>query len=104
MKNLIIFCLLALTLVSFSIHFSTSERAATVEKQDGLYIFWECKPVDPYEVIGIAKEPGVTMTKQTYTQRKRHFINDALEYKDADGIVYNPDVSGHYKALIIKFK
>lgn len=104
MKNSIIILISALLSFAAGSFFQSSERTATVEQTDGLFLFWECKPVDHYEVVGVIKDNGLTASN-SYTHRKKIFIEKAKKYhQTADGIYYDPAVTGIYAAFVIKFK
>lgn len=103
MKKTILFAFAALSLGFAAGHFDEDARTATVTKTDGFYIFWECKPVDPYELVGYVKEGASVMG--TASNRKAGFLKNAQKfYPDADGLIYDPDVLGFSKAQVIKFK
>lgn len=81
-------------------------RNASVPKsEEGIFVFWECKPTDSYEVIGTVHEPIVSLKSGTYSSRRATFVKKAKnEFPQCDGIYYSIDVTGVYDAFVIKFK
>jgi hypothetical protein len=99
MKNSII--LLAIIFTAFAFGKITSdERTATVKKIEGLHIYFESYPSDEYRVIGT-----VSANTESYLGKRSRFAHRAaMKYPEADGIYYDPDVTGKFDAQVIKFK
>ena len=79
------------------------ERTATIKKYDGYYLYWDSKPTDDYEVIGMLDASGGA--SGAYEARRRYFIRKTQKkYAHADAIYYDPDITGKFRAFAIKFK
>lgn len=101
MKKLV-FLLLLFVAFSAGTTFS-DERLGKVEKYNGLYVFWDCQPVDEFEIVGFVKT-GLEVTG-AYGERRGKLTKKAAEYyPQGEAIIYDPETTGHGKALVIRFK
>jgi hypothetical protein len=89
----------AFNIDSFKPNYSTAE----VSKIDGFFVFTDCKPVMPYDSLGIV-DLGLVSGIQYETIRKNLIKRTRKSYPAADGIILNLNKNGLDNCNVIKFK
>lgn len=107
MKNIFIGIYLGFfiaTLFAFNTkHYSPNQSSAEVIQSDNLYIFTDCKPIMPYDSLGIITLGVVSGTQ--YENIKSNLIKRTKKkYPIADGIIMNLNKNGLDQCYAIKFK
>jgi hypothetical protein len=99
MKKITIAAILILTTLAFKV--VSVKNTATVEQQQGLYIFLHCKPSAEYNYLGSVKS-GMAMTGQPQEMLPKMINKVKKEYPDADGIIFTSEDMKQVDA--VKFK
>lgn len=101
MKNIFLLIILGTAMCYSFSHVQNIEPAsATVEQEQGLYIFTHCKPVAAYDYIGTVKIK-VTMSGSPDELFSKAIKKAKKEFPTGDGIIFNAELD---KADVIKFK
>lgn len=100
-KQTFIFMLFAL-MTAGSIQAQDTKNAATVTKEQGIYIFMCAEPVTPYDYLGTVKAPAVTMGgtfEESLTVILKRVKKD---YPQAEAIIFNSSNSNKVDAIRFK--
>lgn len=99
MKKVILFTFVASAIFLVGFRYLSNLGAATVDQEQGLYVFHKSKPASEYEYLGTVKTPGVVPNYKFET------ISDILikrakdNYPTANGIIIK-----EYEADVIRLK
>ena len=113
MKKIFLLIAITVTIITTAATNEAQKSFATVNKENGLYIFTDCKPNTDYKTLGVLKAKSVSMDLQSfnmtglsYQELKTDIFKQIAskknkeKFSDADGIVFYPD---EQKAEVIKF-
>ncbi len=98
---LIILGLFGLTLACMSFKLISDKSLATVEQEQGIYIFIKSKPSAEYQFLGSVKK-GIALTGSPEEMFNSMLKKCKKDYPQADGIIFTS--AGMDKADCIKFK
>ncbi|PZF71766.1 hypothetical protein [Taibaiella soli] len=63
---------------------------AMVNRDFGMYIFADCTPVAPYDVLGAIKGPALSMGSGQYDELKKKLVARPKKHSpEADGIIFD---------------
>ena len=80
-------------------HQAADKPLAEVPQKEGIYLFWDNKPVDTYEVVGTV---GVLTFSGSYQEMSVKLAKKAKkQYPEAEALIYQADKD---VAVVIKFK
>jgi len=90
-------------------NYIVTKRTAEVEKINGYFVYTDCSPVAPYEVIGEIKSgsfgKALGVSAAEYKELRDKLISKSHEkYKDAEGIIFQFNNGAADFAQVIVFK
>lgn len=101
----ILFSILIITAVGFSVKTDNSDKAAaTVNQAQGLYLFTDSKPANQYDFLGTVKYNNVLSNPQYNNVRDQLIKRIKKEWPAADGVIFHFNSGGADHADAIKFK
>ena len=100
MKNYLILSILALSSLAFTT--SEAERLAEVNREEGLFLFIDSRPVQSYEILGYVKK--VTGWIKEYDGVKAGLIRKARrKFPESDALIIDFNTWGSNIAEVIRF-
>ena len=76
---------------------------ASVNKDNGIFVFTDSEPIQPYTVLGRVK-CAISWTSGQYTAIRNQLVKKAVkEYPDADGVILYFNDGGVDRGVVIKF-
>ena len=87
-------------------HKPNTNNQATVNQEQGLYLFTDCKPVNDYEFLGTVQgKSAMSISNEQYIDVRNLLIKRVKkEFPKADGIIFHFDNGGRDAADAIFFK
>ncbi len=100
MNNYLILSILIISSLAFTT--SEAERLAQVNQMDGLYIFVDSRPVEPYKILGYVRK-NLTWTGE-YKEIKAGLIRKARKnFPESDALIIDFNTWGNNIAEVIRF-
>jgi hypothetical protein len=100
MKNYLILSILVISSLAFTT--SDAERLAQVNREEGLYLFVDSRPVQSYEILGYVRK--VTGWINEYDGVKAGLIRKAQRnFPESDALIIDFNTWGHNIAEVIRF-
>ena len=86
--------------------YQPTKATAEVESIQGILIFSDCKPIQPYDYLGTVKSTGTGgfASGEYASVRDRLIKNAKKDYPNADGLILNLRENKTDQADAIKFK
>jgi len=86
----IMFSILLIIVVGFSVKHNSAQATATVNQVNGLYIFTDCTPASEYEYIGSVKYNNALQGNPQYTVIRDQLIKRVKkDWPDANGVLFH---------------
>lgn len=79
-------------------------NSALVQNIEGLYVFTDCMPARPYEVLGEVSASTGTFESPQYEVLRNKLIKKALHIPGSNGIIIQLKYGGLDRATVIKLK
>jgi len=93
----------AIVAVAFSVpDGDINNGLATVNKVDGYYIFMQCTPVAPYEILGTVKKTGIAISGDPDEMFKTILRRAKKDFPKCDAIIFTDVAMKHGDCIVFK--